>query len=215
MGGMADLSHQPTPHPAALRLPIPRPGDARNKVLDAAEAIVAARGVPALTLEAAAREAGVSKGGLLYHFASKEALLRGMVARMAAELHAMFDVLFAAQPSGPGRACRAFLAWGFHSPPEAQDRDLRVAAALLAAHNHDPALLDPLRVFHARLRALAEVDGVPAGVAKAIIAACDGIFMAQVFGIWQPRQDERDAIEAGLLALLSATHSSETAAAAQ
>ena len=49
--------------------------DARTRILDAAEAIVRARGVPGLTLEAAAREAGVSKGGLLYHFGSKEQLV--------------------------------------------------------------------------------------------------------------------------------------------
>jgi AcrR family transcriptional regulator len=190
-----------------------RPADARNKVLDAAEAIVASRGVPALTLEAAAREAGVSKGGLLYHFASKEALLRGMVARMAVELHAMFDALFAMQAPGPGRACHAFLAWGFHNPPERHARDLRVAAALLAAHNFDPRLLDPLREFHARLRTLAEADQVPEGAAKAIIAACDGIFMAQVFGIWHPSLAEREAMEANLLILLEgrpAAHLSET-----
>ena len=41
------------------------------------------RGVPGLTLEAAARGAGVSKGGLLYHFASKEALLAALLARLA------------------------------------------------------------------------------------------------------------------------------------
>ena len=54
--------------------------DARTRILDAAETIVRARGVPGLTLEAAAREAGVSKGGLLYHFASKEALLAALLA---------------------------------------------------------------------------------------------------------------------------------------
>lgn len=178
--------------------PFSRPTDARNKVLDAAEGIVAARGVAALTLEAAARAAGVSKGGLLYHFASKESLLRGMVDRMATEMHAMFEALFARQPEGPGRACRAFLAWGFHNPPDQHARDLRVAAALLAAHNHDPKLLDPMRNFHARLRTLAEADGLPDGVAKAVIAACDGMFMAQVFGIWQASHAERQAIEAAL-----------------
>jgi AcrR family transcriptional regulator len=179
-----------------------RPNDARTKLLDAAEGIVAARGVAALTLDAAAREAGVSKGGLLYHFASKEALLRGMMARMAAEMHAMFDALLAMQPEGPGRATNAFLAWGFHNPPDQHARDLRVAAALLAAHNFDPKLLDPMREFHARLRALAEADGLPDGVSKAIIAACDGLFMAQVFGIWQPAVPERDAIEASLRSLM-------------
>ena len=55
------------------------PPDAPTRILDAAEAIVRRAGVAALTLEAAAREAGVSKGGLLYHYGSKEALLTGLL----------------------------------------------------------------------------------------------------------------------------------------
>ena len=39
------------------------------------------KGVAKLTLEAVAKEAGVSKGGLLYHFSNKEALIEGMIVR--------------------------------------------------------------------------------------------------------------------------------------
>jgi AcrR family transcriptional regulator len=59
--------------------------DARTRILDAAQALVGAGGVAGLTLKAAARGAGVSKGGLLHHFASKEALPAGMMARLAEE----------------------------------------------------------------------------------------------------------------------------------
>ena len=38
------------------------------------------KGVAKLTLEAVAKE-GVSKGGLLYHFSNKEALIEGMIVR--------------------------------------------------------------------------------------------------------------------------------------
>jgi AcrR family transcriptional regulator len=43
---------------------------------------VVEEGVSGMTLEAVAREAGVSKGGLLYHFPSKEALIGGMIGRL-------------------------------------------------------------------------------------------------------------------------------------
>ena len=88
------------------------PPDARTRILDAVERIVQAKGVPALTLEAAAREAGISKGGLLYHFASKEALLHGLVARLAAYVRSDFDAVHAMQ-TGRCRAARAVIAWGF------------------------------------------------------------------------------------------------------
>lgn len=51
-----------------------RPARARDSVLDAFEQLLVDEGPRAATMDAIAHAAGVSKGGLLYHFASKEAL---------------------------------------------------------------------------------------------------------------------------------------------
>jgi AcrR family transcriptional regulator len=56
--------------------------DTRDRILDALEQLLLERGVQQVTLEAVAEEAGVSKGGLLYHFGTKDALLAGMVRRL-------------------------------------------------------------------------------------------------------------------------------------
>jgi AcrR family transcriptional regulator len=48
---------------------------ARDKILDATLELIGDIGVPAVTLEGVAARAGVSKGGLLYHFRFKEQLL--------------------------------------------------------------------------------------------------------------------------------------------
>ena len=53
----------------------------RDQLLDAAERVVRRDGVARLTLDAVAAEAGTSKGGLLYHFASRDALITAMVGR--------------------------------------------------------------------------------------------------------------------------------------
>ncbi|WP_282836828.1 TetR/AcrR family transcriptional regulator [Microbacterium flavum] len=77
-----------------------RPPLAREKVLDAFEAILVAGGERAATMDATARAAGVSKGGLLYHFASKEALEAGLVER----LQVLVDedvVAMTGHPGGP------------------------------------------------------------------------------------------------------------------
>ena len=57
----------------------------RDIILSAAANIVMEQGVSRMTLGAVAQEAGVSKGGLLYHFPSKDALVQGMVEHMAQE----------------------------------------------------------------------------------------------------------------------------------
>lgn len=55
---------------------------ARDRVLDAYETLLIEAGPAATTLDAVAAAAGVSKGGLLYHFASKDALAAGLLARL-------------------------------------------------------------------------------------------------------------------------------------
>lgn len=59
-----------------------RPPRARESVLDAFESILNDDGERSATLEATARAAGVSKGGLLYHFGSKESLEAGLIERL-------------------------------------------------------------------------------------------------------------------------------------
>ncbi len=186
---------------------IPAAPDARTRILDAVERIVQARGVSGLTLEAAAREAGVSKGGLLYHFASKEALLAGLMQRLADFAAAEFAANVARQPEGPGRVARAFIAWAFGEAEcsPGQDHHDRAAAVFLAAFHHDPALLDPMRVVLARMKAALLQDGIPHGAAMTVLTATDGLFMAHLFGLYRPTEADLAALRATLDGLIGAS----------
>ncbi|MBA4489384.1 TetR/AcrR family transcriptional regulator [Paracoccus sp. S1E-3] len=53
----------------------------RDKVLDAAESIVAAEGAAGLTFDAVARAAGITKGGVQYCFGTKDKLIDAMIDR--------------------------------------------------------------------------------------------------------------------------------------
>ncbi|WP_330251392.1 TetR/AcrR family transcriptional regulator [Nocardia sp. NBC_00565] len=55
----------------------------RDRILDALETLLLEKGMSQVTLENVAASAGVSKGGLLYHFKSKDALLAGLVRRLS------------------------------------------------------------------------------------------------------------------------------------
>ena len=89
--------------------------DTRAKLLDAAAAVVRRDGAQALTLDAVAAEAGVSKGGLLYHFKSKRELLDALVERWLDEFQREIDAadggfvarLRAAPRTAPRRRSRA------------------------------------------------------------------------------------------------------------
>lgn len=57
----------------------------QNKILDAAEAVVARDGAARLTLEAVAAEAGISKASVIYDYKSKHALIKAVIERKVAE----------------------------------------------------------------------------------------------------------------------------------
>src|SRR3954449_7269633 len=75
----------------------------RAELLDGATQGIPRDGATALTLDAVAAEAGVSKGGVLYHFATKRALIDGLISRWLDDFAAQLeDEGFAA---AYGRAC--------------------------------------------------------------------------------------------------------------
>jgi len=179
--------------------PVP---DARTRILDAVERIVQAKGVAGLTLEAAAREAGVSKGGLLYHFASKQALVVGLLSRLSASIEADFERVLALQPPGRGRVTRAMLAWTFDHPESVCEHHERAAGVFLAAFHQDPALLEPIREVFARIRSRMSEDGLPPGRGMAVMAACDGLFMSRVFEMYQLSSEDQLSLRAALATLI-------------
>lgn len=58
----------------------------KAKLLDAAVRVAARDGIAGMTLEAVAAEAGLTKAGLLYHFPSKDAMLRAVQQHLVGEM---------------------------------------------------------------------------------------------------------------------------------
>lgn len=122
-----------------------RPNISRDALLDAAEAVVLEMGATRLTFDAVAERAGVSKGGLLYSFPTKEALLQGMVARLCERFEAAQDALRKDGNTAPDNL-KAYIRATF-----AEDANIRsVSAALLAAIANDPRLLAPVHEHQQR-----------------------------------------------------------------
>lgn len=63
---------------------------AREKLLDAGEAVVLERGYVAASVDAICERAGVTKGSFFHHFPTKDALGRELVQRFAAKQGAQF-----------------------------------------------------------------------------------------------------------------------------
>jgi AcrR family transcriptional regulator len=118
-----------------------RKRDSRESILQAAEEIVARRGPAHLTLETAASEAKVSKGGLFYHFRSKEALLEAMI-RRSMELLESEHVKVAESLTGERNGKLKANIIGTLRHLEGQRP---VLTAVIAAIANDPKLVEPMR----------------------------------------------------------------------
>ena len=155
----------------------------RDKLLDAADTIVERQGIANLTLDAVAAEAGVSKGGLLHHFPTKDRLVEALVARCAENWRACYMGAWAETPEGPGRMTRALLGHCLSDSEAWTEQVRRSASAVFAALAQNPSLLAPMRSVHADLRRRIAEDGLPPGMGETVAAAIDGLWLNWVLGL--------------------------------
>jgi AcrR family transcriptional regulator len=163
----------------------------RSALLDAAERLVERDGAARLTLEGIADEAGISKGGLLYHYASKDDLIAAMLDRRFAGFDAALRTELAAEPPAPGAHLRAWLrATAAEEGPEA-------AAGLLAAVARNRDLLRPLQERYAAWQEELEANSglSPAGATLLRLVA-DGLWMSELLGFAPPENGlKKDVLE--------------------
>lgn len=161
----------------------------RSRILDAALALVAEIGANRLTLDAVAERAGVSKGGLLYNYPTKEALLTGMVERFISQCEEHRNEIAV----DLGQDSQSLLRALFISRGRPAEMDRRAAHAMLAAIAENPRLLQPVRERQGEI--LAILDGAEDPVrARILWLALEGLNFLEMLGIAPFTEEERDEI---------------------
>lgn len=166
---------------------------ARERILEAAYAVAERSGVAALTLDAVAAKAKVSKGGLLYHFPSKEALVSGMVDGLCRTCRDLAAAAAQADPEPLGRSARAYLA--------ACAGDLWHSSrwtALVGALVFNPELLDAWRADVLVGRAADEEEGIDPTAAEIVRLAADGMWVWGILGLPGPGRELKAKVLAEL-----------------
>ncbi|MGJ7911558.1 TetR/AcrR family transcriptional regulator [Neobacillus sp. LXY-1] len=154
----------------------------RQDILDAAYALILEEGVSRLTLNAVAAKASVSKGGLLYHFPSKEALITGMIQDLFGQFNQQMRHETNEDEHSPGKWTRAYVKTTFLSG-EREEKELRISAGLLAALENRSELLQPAQAFYQDWQEKMETDGIDPAIATVCRLAADGLWFSEMFGL--------------------------------
>ncbi len=182
----------------------------RQRILETAVRIVDTKGARHLTLDAVAAEAGLSKGGVLYHYPSKRALLEGMLRFV---LDSFENSLQRHKASG-GVTESPLVAHMALTEEEEQPRTESMALAIIAAAAEDPSLLEAAREKIAELLKDITNDNGDGQLAQILFFALEGL---RFFGMLRllPDQFDREGMFSRLVQLaqnLPAPGSSDSSA---
>ncbi|QIK84068.1 TetR/AcrR family transcriptional regulator [Sanguibacter sp. HDW7] len=144
----------------------------RRAIIDAAATMIAARG-SGVSLADIAKEAGVSKGALTHHFASKneleDALLADIAERLRAEVHAHVDP----SENRPGMLLRGYIR--AMTSDSAVVRDLYSPTAYLLMLGMDQPIGALLERDAAEWRAEFAADGIDEATSLVLRLAAEGL----------------------------------------
>ncbi|WP_050526108.1 TetR/AcrR family transcriptional regulator [Pseudorhodobacter aquimaris] len=150
----------------------------RNKVLDAAEALVVTAGAGALSFDAVAKAAGITKGGVQYAFGTRDNLIRAMITRWAEG----FDAEVAAR-TGPGPTPAALIHGHLEVTRDENETDHSRSAAMMTALLQHPDQLSETRAwYNSRLARLNLEKSGDRRLALAFLAG-EGAFLLKALGL--------------------------------
>jgi AcrR family transcriptional regulator len=163
----------------------------RNAVIQAALAIIARDGPGRLTLDAIARESGISKGGLMHQFRTKAAVLKALLEHQI-EHHEAFARDYLGK-SGSSQS-EPNLAVQIATAREAIAQPHSVAFAILGAVAEEPGFLSVVRESNAK-----KIEGIKAEAADPELAmlrweAAYGLTLTAMFGLCPLSGKERERL---------------------
>ncbi|NJK47557.1 TetR/AcrR family transcriptional regulator [Candidatus Gracilibacteria bacterium] len=175
------------------------PFQTRDTILQATSQVILDKGIEGLTLDAVAKEAGVSKGGLLYHFPSKEALIVGTIAKLIDDHETALQQEFDRDenPGTSGQWVRAYLRATLNYDKQA----LALIAPLAQAAIANPDLLKPALDLDKRWQQKLEASGFDLVEATIIQLAIDGLWLSESFNIGSLEEPLRSQVIEKLLAM--------------
>lgn len=149
-----------------------------HQILHAACALALHTGPHGLTIDGVAKEAGMSKGGVLYHFPSKEALMLGLMKLHLSSFWEAFHRHWKSDSNPEGRWHRAWIRATFEGLNRVDDLE---NAALFATISSSPELLGFLRRQFGRMQRCLEMDGLDPHWSRLLVSSIAGLRYDRLF----------------------------------
>lgn len=171
----------------------------REFILESAEQLVHERGAAHLTFDALTQATGISKGGLLYHFESKDALVVAMLERYSQRRQEM-KALMLGEKSGPDEEIKALIKAELAHNKQGK---LAVDSAIIAAVATNPQLMQVISEKQQELFRLFDQSNVGPIQARVAWFAVIGQRLCRQFGFDNNESENDDALAQFLIELIS------------
>lgn len=175
-----------------------QPERVRAQLLEASAHMILAQGVAGLTLDAVAQMAGVSKGGLLHHFTSKQALLDALYNELLEQMDAQVSNAMKKDPLPFGSFSRAYIT--VNTTGSSQKKQARLIEVMMLESLSQEKMHQRWDMW---LEQQLQKSGPEERSARLMLAryAADGLWLNDLMHTAQPGARQRKTIIRQLLAM--------------
>ncbi|MFW5799573.1 MAG: TetR/AcrR family transcriptional regulator [Spirochaetota bacterium] len=175
--------------------------DTRDRILIALEEIITTTDPFHFSIEDVAKKAGVSKGGLLYHFPTKDELLKSLLDKVTDEQFEAIEKEAENFKDTPSRLLKAQVRAWIHQLREKG----KLFPAILSIINHNREFLEPLKIRFNELRRHHIENGLDPITVNIILLAIDGYLFHRSLEVEEFTEEEATAIENQLIKMCEMT----------
>lgn len=164
--------------------------NARDRLINCMMDIVRDEGAAALTYDNLVTKSGLTRGGILYHFPSKEAMLKGLVDHFLEQEWGKVEKRWEKNGKTPDGLLKAELECAI----EADDKDQQISTSLLPVVIQNPAMMKEIQ--HIVEERYKNLDQASVGFEKAaiILLVIDAFEMSKAFGFTLLSEKKRKKI---------------------
>ncbi len=171
----------------------------KEAIFQACSRILRREGFSKLTLKAVAEEAGISKGGLLYHFPNKSSMINALFEYHNTKFENRLQAILEKEDGKPGAYLRAYAKASIEEAADPSNADLY--ASLFAAEERFSGAHQLMREKYDRWQMEVEKSGLDPAWATLLRLTVDGFWFALINRYAPPQRKQLKKITEMILSL--------------